>query len=135
MSWWRGIYPNSKDFHCSTSSTAWLILGIPDSTGACTGYTSYGALLSAGDTMLPGSNDDLPTGVPLMIIRTQGSSQADGSAFNVKKNTINTPNSADTGGDLVSGSGQTLVWEGVGVKQVWVKKSVAGDIIVGSAMY
>lgn len=136
MSWWRGVYRNRKSGNCATSSTEWIILGLPDpTTKAITGYTSYGALLTAGDTAFPGSPEDFPTGAPVALLRSQGASQADGSAFNVKTNTIATPNSADLGDDLVSGSGQTVVWEGVGVKSVWVKKKTAGDAIIATAMY
>lgn len=130
MSWWRGVYPNRVRSACATSSANWQIVATDG-----VGYASYGDLLAASKKPFPGDNTDFPTGVPLCLARTQGASQADGSACNIKTNTINTPASTDLGDDLISGSGQTLIAEGVAVKQVWVKKSVAGDSVLLTGMF
>ena len=130
MSWWRGIYRNRVRVACSTSSTDWQIIAT-DSTG----YATYGDLLAAGKKPFPGDNNDFPTGVPCCLIRCDGSSQADGDAVNIKTNTIATPAASDLGDDLISGSGQTLVLEGVGVWALWCKKKTAGNVVQATGMF
>lgn len=122
--------PNRVYAQVSTSSIGWQIVGL---AGGGTGYTSYAALLAAGDTPFPGSPADFPMGLPNMIIRTVATGGvADGGTVAVRTNTLATPGTED---DLVSAAGQTLVYTDEAVKSVWVKKTTASDIVVLTGLY
>lgn len=122
--------PNRVRAQVATSSTSWQIVGM---AGGGTGYATYAALLAAGDIPFPGNPADFPTGIPNMIVRSAAASGiADGSPLQVLTNSLATPTAED---DLVSASGQTLVYTDEAVKSVWIKKSVAGDIAVLTGMY
>lgn len=120
--------PNRVRMQFSTNDTGWNLLATDG-----TGYSTYAALLAAGKTTYPGSVTDFPTGIPLMIARSVAAGGVtDGSPFQILTNSLATPTAED---DLVSGSGQTIVYEDDSIKQVWVKKSAGTDIIILSGYF
>lgn len=115
--------PNRKYAKFAANSTAWQIVAT-DSTG----YDDYDSLILAGKIPFPGTPADFPMGLPKLLARsTTSAGTADGSPFQIKTQGINTPSNGD---DLISGSGQTFIFEDDAIKVVWVKKTVGGDIVV-----
>lgn len=116
-------FPNRVRAQFSTNDTGWNMIATDG-----TGYATYAALVAAGKTPFPGAPTDFPTGVPQLLARTATSAgNVDGDTMQIITNTINTPAAMD---DLISGSGQTLVYTDDSVKNVWVKKKAGTDIAI-----
>lgn len=121
-------YPNRVRAEFSASSTDWNIIGTDG-----TGYATYTALVAAGADPFPGPPTQFPTGVPKLLVRSAAAGNAtDGSPFLICTNQRQTPGQED---DLVSGSGQTLVYEDDAIKLVWIKKTAATDLVILTGMY
>lgn len=115
--------PNRVRVQYSENATGWKILATDG-----TGYDTYVALLAAGKTTYPGSPAQFPIGIPNMTARSVATGGVtDGSPMQIITNTLDTPTTED---DLISGSGQTLVYTDEAIKNVWVKKSAGTDIAV-----
>lgn len=117
------FYPNRVTCEFSASSVAWNIIATDG-----VGYTTYGALVAAGKTPYPGNNDDFPRGIPNTLVRSSTSALAAGSTFLVKTNTINAPTDAQAEVQ-VGGTDQQFGYEHASVRQLWLRKTVAGDVI------
>lgn len=120
-------YPNRIRVQSQTSGTNWQILATDG-----VGYADYASLLAAGKTAFPGSPASFPMGVPRLIVESLASGNVTaGSLMQIATNTLISPASQDA---LIP-SGDVLVYEDSDVKNVWIKKSVAGDVPILTGMF
>jgi len=123
------FYPNRLRVQFSASSATWNIIATDG-----VGYATYQALLDAGKTPYPGTNTDFPRGIPNTLVRSANGSLAAGSTFLVSTNTINAP--TDTTAEVqVGGTDQQFGYEHANVRQLWLRKTVAGDVILILGMF
>lgn len=114
--------------HFTTNTTSWQILA-----SDMTGYSTLAAVTAAGKVPWPG----LDSGMYLstLAVKCENGSAADGSPFYIAYNQGTAP--VDDQAILVSGSGQTLVFNGVNlthsgpmIKCIWVRKTVGTDEVI-----
>lgn len=97
-------------------------------------YTTYALLQAAGKVPWPGRPDEFPTGIPFVVSRSVAAGGVtDGSPIEIFTNDVNGPSTNPD--DLISGSGQHLVWENDGVKCIWVFNTVQTDLIELTGMF
>jgi hypothetical protein len=114
--------------HFTTSTASWKVLA-----SDMTGYDTLAAVASAGKVPWPGL--DAGMNLSTLAVKCENGSSADGSPFYIAYNQASAP--TDDQAILVSGSGQTLVWNGVNlthsgpmIHNIWVRKTTAGDEII-----
>ena len=120
------LAPNTLTRQVPTSGTGWFLVG---ANGV--GYATLAAAATAGTVPFPDKSQ-----VPLVmetLLRSEGALSADGSAFYVQFNQAAAP-SDTTAAHLISGGGQTLPLPGQ-FNNVWIKKTVAGDIVHVTVKY
>jgi len=123
------FYPNRVTCEFSANSTAWNIIATDG-----VGYATYQALLDAGKKPYPGDNNDFPRGIPNTLVRSSASNAA-GSTFLTKTNTINTPTSDTQAEVQVGGTDQQFGYEHASVRQLWLRKTVGTDVIIILGMF
>lgn len=116
-------YPNrTPRLQVTPGDTNWHLVG-----KSGTLYATYAALVAANDYPWPGKPFDFPTGIPFLDVRSIATGGAtDGSPIDIITNDTATPGTPE---EFISGNGQHMIYDNDGVKCLWVKTSVPGDIV------